>query len=369
MKYLSNVKEITVTFRWLVILLLLLFILFPPQSIGIKAYTWLAVLFLVFFISNTVLSFTAEATFARLRLNFYVFLVDVFLISATIYIIQGFDSDLFLIYFIVIFIATLSSSGLKRSLLIGFIAALLYFGFYLRNHPFSSLASSYMLLRIPFFFLLAFISTFHSEQLKGEVSRREKAEEKSIRTLERYKTLVNTIPDIIYELDTPGRFVFLSEAVGQLGYVPRDLLGKHFREIVHPEDLDLVSRESVLPRYQGQTPPDSPKLFDERRTGSRMTRQLHVRLMLKKPPLEGPPFIIAEVHSAGKWTTNPETQGKVFSGSIGIIRDITESTLDKLELLRKDVVLKTTQEDLLAATAHGQGPESETEPVPKRSEE
>ena len=68
MKYLSNVKEITVTFRWLVILLLLLFILFPPQSIGVKAYYGLAALFLLFFISNTVLSFVSEASFVRRRL-------------------------------------------------------------------------------------------------------------------------------------------------------------------------------------------------------------------------------------------------------------------------------------------------------------
>lgn len=369
MKYLSNVKEITVTFRWLVILLLLLFIVAAPESVQIGTIRWLMALFLVFIVSNTVLSFIRAETFIRLKLNFYVFLFDVLLISSTIYIIQGFDSDLFLIYFIIIFIATLSSSGLKRSLLIGFIAALLYFGFYLRTHPFASLLSPYMLLRIPFFFLLAFISTFQSEQLKGEVSRREKAEKKTTLTLERYRTLVNTIPDIIYELDGPGRFVFLSEAVDQLGYAPRDLLGKHFSMIIHPEDLDAVSREAVLPRHRGQAPPESPKLFDERRTGNRMTRHLHVRLMLKTPPPDGPPFIIAEVHSAGKWTTVPDTLDKVFSGSIGIIRDVTENTLDKLELLRKNFALKKTEEDLLAATSHGQTPVPETGPAPDRTGE
>ncbi len=369
MKYLSNVKEITVTFRWLVILLLLLFIVAAPESVKIETIRWLMALFLVFIVSNTVLSFIRAESFIRLKLNFYVFLFDVLLISSTIYIIQGFDSDLFLIYFIIIFIATLSSSGLKRSLLIGFIAALLYFGFYLRTHPVASLLSPFMLLRIPFFFLLAFISTFQSEQLKGEVSRRQKAEEKSNQTLERYRTLVNTIPDIIYELDGPGRFVFLSEAVHQLGYSPRELLGKHFSQIIHPEDLSEVSREAVLPRQRGQAPADQPKLFDERRTGPRMTRHLHVRLMLKTPPPDGPAFIIAEVHSAGKWTDDPSGPSKVFSGSIGIIRDVTENTLDKLELLRKDVALKETQEELLSATSQGREPEVEIEAVPDPAKE
>lgn len=353
MRYLSNVKEITVTFRWLVILLLLLFLLYTPQNVGVTAYRWLFILFLVFFVSNTILSFLRVEVFIRRKLNFYVFLFDVFLISTAIYLIQGFDSDLFLIYFIVIFIATLSSTGLKRSLLIGLIAAFLYFGFFLRSHPLSSLMSSFMLLRIPFFFLLAFISTFHSEQLKGEVARREQAEEKTEHVLDQYKTLVHTIPDIIYEVDSQGRFTFLSDSIEQLGYASRELVGKHFAQIIHPEDRDNVSREIVLLRAKSPAKPvtTGPKLFDERRTGSRMTKNLNVRLLLKKPQPDERPFIFAEVHSSGKWTVDPVTQAKVFAGSIGIIRDMTENTLDKLDVLHKNIELESMNQDLAASLA------------------
>ncbi|OGD29852.1 MAG: hypothetical protein A2Y56_12940 [Candidatus Aminicenantes bacterium RBG_13_63_10] len=352
MKYLSNVKEITVTFRWLVILLLLLFLLYTPQGVTPVAYRWLFVLFLVFIISNTALSFVRADAFVKRKLNFYVFLADVFLISFTIYVIQGFDSDLFLIYFVVIFMATLGGTGLKRSLLIGLIAALLYFGFYLRNNPLSSLVSSYMLLRIPFFFLLAFLSTFSSEQLKGEMAARKKAEEKSELVLDQYKTLLQTIPDIIYELDARGQFTFLSDSVGQLGYVPHQLLGKHFSTIVHPEDLDNVSSAVVLARYKGKGAPGEgggPKLFDERRTGNRMTKNLNVRLLLKTPPPDGPAFIFAEVHSSGKWSVDAPSGDRIFSGSIGIIRDMTENTLDKLAILRKNVALESINQELTSS--------------------
>jgi len=352
MKYLSNVKEITVTFRWLVILLLLLFLLYTPQGVTPVAYRWLFVLFLVFIISNTALSFVRADAFVKRKLNFYVFLADVFLISFTIYVIQGFDSDLFLIYFVVIFMATLGGTGLKRSLLIGLIAALLYFGFYLRNNPLSSLVSSYMLLRIPFFFLLAFLSTFSSEQLKGEMAARKKAEEKSELVLDQYKTLLQTIPDIIYELDARGQFTFLSDSVGQLGYVPHQLLGKHFSTIVHPEDLDNVSSAVVLARYKSTGAPGEgggPKLFDERRTGNRMTKNLNVRLLLKTPPPDGPAFIFAEVHSSGKWSVDAPSGDRIFSGSIGIIRDMTENTLDKLAILRKNVALESINQELTSS--------------------
>lgn len=352
MKYLSNVKEITVTFRWLVILLLLLFLLYTPQGVTPVAYRWLFVLFLVFIISNTALSFVRADAFVKRKLNFYVFLADVFLISFTIYVIQGFDSDLFLIYFVVIFMATLGGTGLKRSLLIGLIAALLYFGFYLRNNPLSSLVSSYMLLRIPFFFLLAFLSTFSSEQLKGEMAARKKAEKKSELVLDQYKTLLQTIPDIIYELDARGQFTFLSDSVGQLGYVPHELLGKHFSTIVHPEDLDNVSSAVVLARYKSTGAPGEgggPKLFDERRTGNRMTKNLNVRLLLKTPPPDGPAFIFAEVHSSGKWSVDAPSGDRIFSGSIGIIRDMTENTLDKLAILRKNVALESINQELTSS--------------------
>jgi PAS domain S-box-containing protein len=351
MKYLSSAKDVTVTFRWLIILLLLLFILFPPQSIGVTAYYWLAILFLVLFISNTVLSFVHEQPFIKHKLNFFVFLVDVFLISATIYAIQGFDSDLFLIYFIIIFIATLSSTGLKRSLIIGLIAAILYFGFYLRNHPFSALLTSYMLLRVPFFFLLAFISTYNSEQLKSEVTRRQRAEEKTERVLEQYKTLVHTIPDIIYELDAKGQFTFLSDSIRQLGFTADELLGKHFSAIIHPQDRDLVRRDLVLEKFKGNggrdVPP--PKLFDERRTGNRMTKNLGLRLILNQPQAIEQPFIYAEVHSSGKWASDETGKEKTLLGTIGIIRDITESYYDKKAIQEKNEALEAVNTDLGAA--------------------
>ena len=35
---------------------------------------------------------------------------------------------------------------------------------------------------------------------------------------EKYKILVQTIPDIVYEIDAEGRLTFLSDAIKELGY-------------------------------------------------------------------------------------------------------------------------------------------------------
>jgi PAS domain-containing protein len=47
-------------------------------------------------------------------------------------------------------------------------------------------------------------------------------------TLGSAEVLVNTIPDIIYELDESGKFVFVSNAICDLGYTSKELIGKFF---------------------------------------------------------------------------------------------------------------------------------------------
>ena len=90
---------------------------------------------------------------------------------------------------------------------------------------------------------------------------------------QRYKFYIQGIPDIVYEIDSNGRFIFVSQAIEQLGYSCEELRGEHFEKIVHPDDVEAVSRFIVLSHYKGKKTGDtnSPKLFDERRTGRRMS--------------------------------------------------------------------------------------------------
>jgi hypothetical protein len=57
-------------------------------------------------------------------------------------------------------------------------------------------------------------------------------------------------------------------------YKEKELIGKHFSMIVHPEGLPNISRNVVLPRLRGKvTGTDlAPKLFDKRRTNEWMTK-------------------------------------------------------------------------------------------------
>ena len=143
---------------------------------------------------------------------------------------------------------------------------------------------------------------------------------------EKYKILVQTIPDIVYEIDAEGRFTFLSDAIKELGYNPKELIGKYFREILHPDDFEAVSRAILLPKYKGKVTGDegSPKLFDERRTELRMTRNLEARLVLKNRQSASTYYRHMELSSSGKWNRAVQNKNKKLLGSIGIMRDITE---------------------------------------------
>lgn len=160
-----------------------------------------------------------------------------------------------------------------------------------------------------------------------------------------FMNLVKALPDIVYALDAAGHFVYLNDAARSLGYEPEALLGKHFTEIIHRDDRLAVSREAVLARIRSQEafPETPPKLFDERRSGQRMTRELEVRLLHGKTG----EIVYASVNAYGEPVTDPalhsmfKTEGTV---TMGVIHDITAARLyqKSLEenLASKEILLK-----------------------------
>lgn len=158
---------------------------------------------------------------------------------------------------------------------------------------------------------------------------------------ELYKVILDTIPDVVYEIDAEGRFVFLSGAIKSLGYQPQELINRHFKDIVHPEDYEKVSRAIVLPKYEGKRTGDeaSPKLFDERRTDTRMTKNLIVRF-LAKDRAKDPVYV--NVSSSGKWDGVGASGRTSLIGSIGIIRDVTKEI--ELERLKEEFISIVTHE-------------------------
>jgi len=167
-------------------------------------------------------------------------------------------------------------------------------------------------------------------------------------TEHQYLNLIQAIPDIVYTLDANGRFLYLNDAIRNLGYEPAALIGRHFTEIVHPDDAARVSRLEALRALGGAVTGEgaAPKLFDERRSGKRMTRNLELRLRpadAQDAYHTGSVTAYGEVSCAGYSLPEFEGQGK---GTLGIIRDVTarreheqalESSLAARETLLREI--------------------------------
>ena len=152
---------------------------------------------------------------------------------------------------------------------------------------------------------------------------------------ERFRSLVQTIPDIVYKIDAEGRFTFLNRSIERLGYRQSDLIGKHFSEIIHSADIQDASLQKVLEKTSQGTPNPSQKVFDERRTGLRMTVGLEIRLKNRIGEIDNiyelknidQPGVPVEVNSTGLYgecerdTINRTRQ---YIGTVGVIRDITD---------------------------------------------
>jgi PAS domain S-box-containing protein len=192
------------------------------------------------------------------------------------------------------------------------------------------------------------------------------------------RTLLSSVPDIVYILDEHGNFIYLNESIASLGYEASELIGRHFSTIIHPQDEPNISREIVVEkiRQANKFPDTPPKLFDERRSGQRMTRQLEVRLIHKdghvvyglvnaygERQLDVP--LLSEV--VGR---NPQTIGVVHDVSaMRLYQQSLEDSLDAKERLLREIHHRVkTNLQLVASLVHlQQSEEIQTDDGPQKS--
>jgi PAS domain S-box-containing protein len=145
---------------------------------------------------------------------------------------------------------------------------------------------------------------------------------------EKYLSIVHQLPDILYKLDDQGRFVYLNNSIRNLGYEPGDLLDKHFSVIIHPEDRARVQRKNVTARKHSAVRGKASKsgFFDERRTGNRITRNLPVRFQPGEGGMMSGNGKICKknfhIISTGVYDYQDKAAGKIFTGTVGIMREI-----------------------------------------------
>jgi len=120
-----------------------------------------------------------------------------------------------------------------------------------------------------------------------------------------HRFIVDHSPDIVFMLDTDGRFTFLNDTVYKtLGFSKNDLLGQHYSKIV-----------------SGQSKEQAQFVFTERRAGERKSR--NIELKLKCQGESEYRYFDTTSMSIMLNQSDHNTDGQ-FQGTYGVARDITE---------------------------------------------
>jgi len=170
---------------------------------------------------------------------------------------------------------------------------------------------AYDYLRKPFEFDELLKTVENALNQKRLIREKETIHEKLNLSEERYRYLVQNSPDIIYTLDHKGHFTFISDAVERmLGFESGQLVGKHYSTIVFGEDLEKAKW-----------------FFNERRTGSRASSGIELRLRLSENGSYNYceiTHLTIELKSTGLYDQPVSERAKKYLGTHGVIRDISD---------------------------------------------
>ncbi len=154
-------------------------------------------------------------------------------------------------------------------------------------------------------------------QLESD-NRKMQIQLKESEKLHRY--IVNKSPDIVYILDNKGRFTFINKRVESLlGYKMKDVIGKHYSELVHEDDIEKAQFK-----------------FNERRTGNRASINIELKLKCKNNEQArnfDNRILPIEINSVGVYSSGDKNDNKKFIGTYGIARDITDR-IEAEEIIR-----------------------------------
>ena len=162
--YVLTKKSLIVVLRWLLFFVAAYLVASGEQ----RSSTIFSPLLGLFAVSNLALGFVSVERFRRLHLNYAVVVFDVLFISAMIYLTH--DLDLYIFYFFTILMASYGRQ-IQGSLLVAVLASGFYVWLAMRTGSAQILTNPALLIRIPFFYLVALISSFMAEESRTDAER------------------------------------------------------------------------------------------------------------------------------------------------------------------------------------------------------
>jgi PAS domain S-box-containing protein len=145
------------------------------------------------------------------------------------------------------------------------------------------------------------------------------------RTFQRHVRFMETVNDLLYELDRNGRFVYVSATITTLlGYTPEELAGQHYSILLPP-------LQESAGRFR----------LNERRAGSRSVRRLELKVQGKTLPGMSPPVVSVEVTAKGLLD-----EAHRYIGTVGLLRDLSPEKFQQDRLAQLEMRVQETDRQL-----------------------
>jgi signal transduction histidine kinase len=164
MRFETTDRAVLLWIRWLFFLVLSFLALYTYNEQATLSEIWLKVGLLIFYAaSNAALMWATRHEFKLERWSRPIFLLDIILVSASLYFSAGADTDLYVLSFIIIYMSTLGRR-IKDAIPLTLIASLLYALFLYHQNSHLNFLDPRILLRFPFFMVLSLFTSYLSEQ-------------------------------------------------------------------------------------------------------------------------------------------------------------------------------------------------------------
>jgi PAS domain S-box-containing protein len=222
-------KQIVLRLRWVTIIITSYLVLFGRSHTLPELPSSLLVCF--YLASNVALSFFPAPHFSKLTFFSLVLLFDTLMISLGIYITSQFDTDFYLVYFIIILFAAIARSF--KLLMINAIVICVLYGWLLWTKGWDMKLEEGILLRIPFIFIVNLFYGFLIQSYE-EKTKRIKMELEEVEASElKYRQIVEGAHDAVAVLDESNHIKFFNGRLLSLTqYTPEELTGMAWEKIM-----------------------------------------------------------------------------------------------------------------------------------------
>jgi PAS domain S-box-containing protein len=231
-------KSIVLRLRWVTIIVTSYLILFGR---GIHAPQLFPSLLILFYLASNVVAYGLPPSyFLKLRFFYLTLLFDTVMVSLGIYLTAQFNTDFYLVYFLIIIFASVARSF--KLLMINAVVICGIYGWFLWSKGLSAddMAKG-IILRIPFFFIMNLFYGFLIHSFEDRTKQMRKELQEVEESEQRYRQIVESAHDAVAVLDETNRIKWFNGRLLQLTQrPPEELAGIELTKLMEGIDDEAI---------------------------------------------------------------------------------------------------------------------------------